>query len=40
MDHRLECKMQKKKILEGNTRENPEDLGYSNDFLCTTPKTQ
>ena len=27
------------KFLEGNTRENLNDLGFGNDILDTTPKT-
>ena len=39
MDHRHKRKVHELKLLEDNTRENPEDLGYGNDFLCTRPET-
>ena len=32
MDHRSKYKTQNHKTLDGNTGENLNDLGYSNDF--------
>lgn len=36
MDHRLECKMQNSKILEGNIRENRGDIRFGDLFRYNT----
>ena len=36
MDHRLECKMQNSKLLEGNIRENRGDIRFGDLFRCNT----
>ena len=36
----LNLKYKTLKLLEDNTVENSDDLGFSNDFLVTTPKAQ
>ena len=38
MDHRPKCKMKTIKLLENRIEKKPDDLGYGNDFLDTTPK--
>ena len=40
MDCELKCKTQIYNILEDNTGENLDDLGYGDGFLGIIPKTQ
>ena len=40
MDHRPKCKMKTIKLLENKIEKTPDDLGYGNDFLDTTPKAK
>ena len=40
MDCELKCKTQIYNILEDNTGENLDDLGYGDGFWDTTPKAQ
>ena len=37
MNHRSKCKMQSQ-LLENNMGENPDGIGYWDDFLDTIPK--
>ena len=40
MDDRTKCKLQNYKTPRGYLGENLDDLGYSDDFLDTTPMAQ
>lgn len=40
MNHRPKYKMQTIKLLEDNTEENLDDLGFGDDFYVTMSKAQ